>query len=206
VPGQHWNTLVATGYSVDNLAPAKPVPFTGQYAAGTATLHWNRNAEPDLAGYRLYRGTDASFTPGPGNLIASPPDTGYTDVAGGSFVYKLTAVDVHGNESAANVLAPGGVTGVGDGAPLALGFAPPQPNPARGGTVSLRFTLPRAMRAGISVFGVNGRRVLTLAPRAFDAGEQVLALPIENRLGAGVYVVRLETEAGAITRRLAVLP
>ncbi len=204
-----WDSAPANGYSVDNLAPAKPAAFTGQYAAGTAHLHWARNTEPDLAGYRLYRGNDTAFTPGPANLLASPPDTGYTDVAGGSYVYKLTAVDVHGNESAANVLAPGGVAAAG-GAPPGLAFAPPAPDPAAGGAVTLRFTLPRAMRAGVALFAADGRRVRALVPTSFAAGDHALTLGLVDarggRLAAGVYVVRLETEAGSLTRRLAVVP
>ena len=44
-----WFSAPDSGYSVDNLPPAVPAPFTGQYVAGTASLHWNRNLEADLA-------------------------------------------------------------------------------------------------------------------------------------------------------------
>ena len=209
VPDQRWNSFPAVGYSVDNLAPAKPTAFTGQFSAGTATLHWNPNAEPDLGEYKLYRGTNTSFTPGPANLIASPPDTGYVDIAGGSFVYKLTAMDIHGNESPANVLAPGGLIGVGDPGTLALAFAGPLPNPARA-SVILRFTLPRAMQAGFALFAANGRRVRSIPRAAYGAGDQTFEFPLAGPhgggLAAGVYIVRLETESGTIARRFVVLP
>jgi hypothetical protein len=207
-PTRRWNSRPASGYSVDNLAPAKPAPFTGQFTAGTATLHWNPNDEVDLAGYRLYRGTNATFVPGPGNRIASPPDTGYVDVAGGSFVYKLTAIDVHGNESPANVLAPGGVVGAG-GAAANLAFAPPVPNPATGTAAMLRFTLPRPMHARIALYTPAGRAVSLLARVPYDGGDHAVALPLQDargaRLPAGVYLVRLETDDGAIDRKLVLL-
>ena len=52
---QHWESLPVTGYSVGNLAPAAPAPFTGEYIAGVVALHWNPNTETDLAGYRMSR-------------------------------------------------------------------------------------------------------------------------------------------------------
>ena len=108
-----WNSDSLSGYSVDNLVPAQPAPFTGQYVAGTTFLHWNRNTEADLAGYRLYRGSSAGFVPGPGNLVATPSETDYADAAGAPHFYKLTAVDAHGNESPVATLLPDGTLDVG---------------------------------------------------------------------------------------------
>ena len=113
----YWLSAPASGYSVDNLGPAAPGPFSGQYASGAARLHWNPNLEPDLAGYRLYRGTTADFVPSPGTQIAALTDTGYVDPAGSVYYYKLSAIDRHGNESGFSVVLPSGTVGVGDGAP-----------------------------------------------------------------------------------------
>ena len=63
ISADRWYSAPDSGYSVDNLAPAAPAPFTGTYSGGASVLHWNPNAEADLAGYRLYRGTSASFSP-----------------------------------------------------------------------------------------------------------------------------------------------
>jgi len=79
---RYWFSNVKVGNSVDNLAPLAPSPFAGTYSSGATRLTWNPNREADLAGYRLYRGTTAGFTPGPGNLVAALPDTGYVDAAG----------------------------------------------------------------------------------------------------------------------------
>ena len=107
-----WSSAPDSGYSVDNLAPLTPAPFTGQYASGTATLHWAVNPAADLAEYRLYRGTTAGFVPGPANLLAAQPDTGYVDAAGKPSYYKLCAVDVHGNVSGFSTLLPSGTVDV----------------------------------------------------------------------------------------------
>jgi len=76
VAADHWFSAPDSGYSVDNLAPAAPAPFTDQYGAGSTALHWNPNHEADLAGYRLYRGSTPGFVPGPANFVADLPDTG----------------------------------------------------------------------------------------------------------------------------------
>ena len=62
-----WLSAPDSGYSVDDLAPATPVLFTGEYDSGTSVLHWMENGEADLAGYRLHRGSTADFVPEPGN-------------------------------------------------------------------------------------------------------------------------------------------
>jgi hypothetical protein len=87
-----------SGYSVDNLAPPTPAPFTATYGSTSNLLHWSASRARDLLEYRLFRGTGSEFLPAAANLIAATSDTGFTDTPGGYF-YKLVAVDVHGNVS-----------------------------------------------------------------------------------------------------------
>jgi hypothetical protein len=205
---RYWPSAPASGYSVDNLAPAAPAPFTGQYASGGATLHWDPNAEPDFSAYRLYRGNSASFVPGPATLLAVLPDTGYADAAGRPYVYKLAAVDAHGNESAVATLVPAGALDAGGGAaPVTLSFAPPAPNPAAARAV-LRFAVPRAGRVRLTVYDAAGRLVRELANGASEAGEYAEAWDLRDgagrAAGAGLYFVRLESPDGTLVRRIAV--
>lgn len=89
-----------SGYSVDNLAPVAPGPFTANYSPQSVALHWTASREPDLREYRLHRGESVEFVPGPANLIFAGPDTGYVDIGpSAARYYKLAAVDVHGNSS-----------------------------------------------------------------------------------------------------------
>jgi hypothetical protein len=206
VGGDHWYSAPDSGYSVDNIPPAAPAPLTGQYSAGVTRLHWNRNTEADLAGYRLYRGTSTSFKPGLANLVSALPDTGFTDAAAAPYIYKLTAVDAHGNESPVATLTPTGTLGVGDGAGPGLAFAAPSPNPARGST-TLEFTLPQSGHVRLSVFDAAGRRVQTLRDGEMAAGAHREAFALRDdagrELAAGLYLVRLETAGRVLTRRLA---
>jgi hypothetical protein len=203
-----WASAPDSGYSVDNLPPATPAPFTGQYAAGTAHLHWNPNVEADLAGYRLYRGASMGFVPGPGNLVGALSDTGYTDSAGAPYVYKLTAVDAHGNESPVATLLPSDALDVSGVGPLALSFAAPSPNPASGGT-TLHYTLSRVGHVQLAVFDAAGRRVLVLRDSEMAAGphDERFALRDEagRGLASGLYLLRLEAEGRVLVRRLAAI-
>jgi hypothetical protein len=208
VPG-FWDSAPDSGYSVDNLAPLTPAPFTGEYAAGTATLHWAASAAADLAEYRLYRGNSADFVPGPANLVAAQPDTGYVDAAGAPSFYKLCAVDVHGNTSGFSTLLPSGTADVpGAVLPRAVFLAPPAPNPARGAT-TLRFGLPREARVELALYDQQGRRVRALLSGTQPAGERTIAWDGAGDNGralpAGLYFVRLTTEGRTFVSRLAVI-
>jgi hypothetical protein len=167
-----WNSLPDSGYSVDNLTPPAPAPFTGEYAGGTATLHWAVNPAPDLAEYRLYRGSAADFLPEPGNLVAAQPDTGYVDAAGAPYYYKLCAVDLHENVSGFTLPLPSGPVEVPGLAPPSSAFlAPPAPNPAPG-AFALHFGLPRETRVELALFDQQGRRVRLLLSATLPAGER----------------------------------
>jgi hypothetical protein len=204
-----WASSPDSGYSVDNLAPLTPSPFTGQYAAGTATLHWAVNPAADLAEYRLYRGSTAGFVPGPANLVVAQPDTGYVDAAGATFYYKLCAVDVHGNVSGFSTLLPSGTVDVAGAAlPRAVFLAPPAPNPARG-AATLRFGLPRAARVELALYDQQGRRMRSLLSGTQPAGERTITWNGSDddgrALPAGLYFVRLATEGRTFISRLAVI-
>jgi hypothetical protein len=202
----YWPSAPASGYSVDNLPPAAPEPFTGQYSAGSTYLHWDPNTEADLAGYRLYRGASAGFVPGPGNLVGALPDTGYVDPAGVPSYYKLTAVDSHGNESLVALLSPSGTVSVGDATPE-LAFALPSPNPANART-TLQYTLPRTGIVRLGVYDASGRLVRELSSGTREAGQHAEAWNLRDAggrtVGAGLYFARLETDGRTLVHRVAV--
>ncbi len=204
-----WNSAPDSGYSVDNLPPGTPASLTGNYASGAVHLHWSRNLEPDLSGYRIYRGSSSDFVPGPGNLIASPADTGYADPVPPGSYYKLSAVDIHGNESSFALLSPSQVSGVAEGGvPAVLEFSPASPNPATNGT-GVHFELPRAARVSLAVFDVSGRTVRVLVQGVLPQGRYTLTWDLRSdrrgEVPAGVYFARLSVDERHITRRIIVV-
>ncbi len=202
----HWWSAVKTAHSVDNVAPATPTPFTGQYVSGNAYLYWNPNTEADLYGYRLYRGGSVAFVPGPANLVAAMPDPGWIDPAGGPAVYKLSAVDIHGNESHFAMLVPNGTLAVDDARPKALAFSMESANPAHGGA-TMRLALPAPARVRGSIYDAAGRRLRTLLDAEQPAGFAAIGWNGEGEDGraapSGLYFARLETAGRALTLRLA---
>jgi hypothetical protein len=202
---EYWSSFPDSGYSVDNLVPPTPAPFTGQYASGTATLHWAVNPAADLDEYRLYRGSTADFVPGPGNLVVAQSDTGYVDAAGAPFYYKLSAVDVHGNASGFSTLLPSGTADVPADASLEFALEGVRPNPSHGERLSVAFTLPAAAPGKLELVDVSGRRVAEREVGSLGAGRHTLDLVAGRRLPPGLYLVRLTQGANTRVTRVAVL-
>jgi len=109
-PFVFYHSPVDSGYSVDNRGPKKPPKFTASYTASGVRLRWSGNAERDLHGYRLHRGTTLSFQPDTGNLVFAGIDTAYADTTGAGHYYLLAAIDVHGNKSRYALVTPQGST------------------------------------------------------------------------------------------------
>lgn len=93
-------TITASGSS--NSPKTIPVTLTlTAPSAGTATLTWSANAETDLVGYKVYRGT-ASGTYGAPVATLSKTATSYAFSGlqtGTTYFFVVTAYDSAGNES-----------------------------------------------------------------------------------------------------------
>jgi hypothetical protein len=204
-PTIFYDSAPDSGYSVDNLPPIPPASFVAVYEAGATHLHWGANSEPDFWYYRVYRGTTASFVPGPSSLIATRPDTGYVDVGPAGSYYKLSAVDVNGNESGYAVLTPEGTVDVIDGGPLAFALEGVRPNPTTASRMVVSFALPTDVNARLELIDVKGRVIAWRDVGALGAGRHVVDLARERRLAAGVYLVRLTQGGQQRTTRAVVL-
>lgn len=195
-------------WTFDGAPPAAPTGTLATRVGSDVHVTWAPNAEADLAGYQLHRGSSAAFVPGPSNLVATLEATDFVDAVGQPCFYKLAAVDAHGNQSAFTLLLPNGTADVAPAAePVALALAMPAPNPART-EATLRFSLSRAGAVRLAVHDVSGRRVRTLIAGHRAAGAQEARWDLRGADGApvaaGLYFVRLEAEGLTLGKRLVV--
>jgi hypothetical protein len=76
-----------------NLPPSAPTGLTALAGNATVALSWSPNTEPDLTGYRVYRGTSPG---GPYKFVSATEKAGFTDtglVNGQTVYYVVTATD-----------------------------------------------------------------------------------------------------------------
>lgn len=91
--GMIYESTVAEGYSVDNLAPTVPSGFLAVYGNQSVEISWDEPQDADFQYFTVYRN---------GELIGYSATSSFQDVglsSGGEYMYSITATDVHENES-----------------------------------------------------------------------------------------------------------
>jgi len=212
--GQYWISTPDSGYSVDNLSPAPPVGLAAEqeYVPAGLNLTWDPNGEADLDHYAVYRGTSVDFVPGLSNIVASPKDTTCFDGDwrwDTGYYYKVSALDIHGNESDFALLEPIDVTGDDTPkAPEASYLAQNFPNPFNP-TTRIAFGLNRQGSASLRVYDAAGRLVRTLMDRDLKAGRYEVAWNgadgAGHKVASGLYFYRLSAGGLMETRKMILL-
>jgi hypothetical protein len=203
-----------SGYSVDNIPPGAPTGLVAEqsYTPAGLALSWNVNAANDLSYYSVYRGTSGSFVPGPGNRVATPTEPGYFDSGwrwSSGYYYKVSAIDIHGNESLWAVLNPDAVTG-GDTpkAPAATYLAQNYPNPFNPST-RITFGLKEPAAVSLRIYDAAGRLVRVLVEGTRPAGiYSELWDGMDNgrrAVASGLYFYRLDAGSFSQTRKMVLL-
>jgi hypothetical protein len=205
----YWDSEPDSGYSVDNLAPEQPGAFAGTGSGNPPGLRlvWRPNVEPDLSTYAVYRGLVEDFVPDPENLMASPVDTTWFDSEwrwDSGYFYKLSAEDIHRNESGYALLRPEDVTGQrGTDAPAITYLSQNAPNPFAPST-RIAFGLEARAEVRLEIYDVSGRIVRTLVDERRPAGRYLEIWDGRDGEGRalpnGVYSYRLR--AGPVTRTM----
>jgi hypothetical protein len=199
-----------SGYSVDNIAPGVPLGLSVAYNTGSGnTLDWNDSPEEDFQYYRVYRGDDEEFIPGPGTLVHETAVSGWIDPEydGWDVHYNVTALDHAGNES--DPAGAGTVTG-GDTPQTPASYALYQnvPNPFNPMT-TIRFDLPRAAHVTVSVYNIKGEHVASVVDGDMTAGRKEVVWTAVNGRGdavaSGIYFYRLVVGDYVQTRKMVLL-
>jgi hypothetical protein len=206
--GLSWfNSAPDSGHSIDNLAPRAPAPLSLDLELNGNELHWRANTEADLASYRVFRGSTPEFVPGPVTLAADVIDTTFLDPTTGSAWYKVVAVDVHGNESAASAVFASRTTDTDSAPPTRLAITA-SPNPGPGRTV-FTLSLPSAAHVRVKVLDAGGRLIAGLIDDERPAGRTSLAWSGRDERGrpvaGGLYFALVEAGGARLVTRVVLL-
>jgi hypothetical protein len=203
-PVAYFDSEPATGYSVDNLAPAVPTGLTWASAA----LAWDEAPEADFDYFTVY-GSATDVLDGTATVI------GYTveptlDVHDAPFLYyHVTATDFAGNEGKAATTENPVAVPAGGVIPTAFALRPNQPNPFRSST-TITFDLPAEKGVTLTVYDISGRLVRTLVSESLPAGRYVRAWDgrdaVGRSLAPGLYFYRIEAGTFLETRKAVRLP
>jgi uncharacterized coiled-coil protein SlyX len=103
-----WSTTVEHTIAGDAVPPAAPTGLTATGGIDKITARWTNPPDSDFLQTRVHRGTTEGFTPGPSNLIATTRGDVFVDTSAAAdtnYYYKVVALDVSGNASAASAVA-----------------------------------------------------------------------------------------------------
>jgi hypothetical protein len=172
-------------------------------------LSWNVSPENDLSYYAVYRGLTENFVPGSGDRIATPTqpehfDSGWRWSSG--YYYKVSAIDIHGNESGFALLTPDDVTGSDTPrAPDASYLAQNYPNPFNPMT-RIDFGLSAPGHVSLRIYNVAGRLVRAIVSDERRAGRYEETWDGKDSGGrtvsSGIYFYRLNAGNFESTRKM----
>jgi hypothetical protein len=196
-------------YWVDvSFSPFFPLP-AGLFDLKAATsdkdvvVSWKTASESNNRGFEIQRsnnGSDwypVSFANGYGES-STTKNYSYTDraLAPGTYYYRLKQVDFDGKSKTSAVVS----AAIGGKGQVSLFQNYPNPFSA---TTSIRFDLPKAQYAKLSLLDISGREVRVLTNKMSEAGSHVITID-GSSLAPQFYIVRLQTEQGVLTRKILV--
>jgi|GEM_PF-507543 predicted CXXCH cytochrome family protein len=206
-----YSTQPDSGYSVDNLAPAAPSGLNASFTGNTVTLKWAANTESDVYQYAVYRGTTATFNPAGTTPLAKVRTPLYQDPvsqSGVTYYYKVSALDIAGNESGFASVSV--VTDVQNGSGIPTEFALNQnfPNPFNPST-EIAFSVPKQTAVKVVIYGLSGEAVATLVNQTMSAGNYRVTwngrTDDGRSVASGVYFYHLQAEGFTATKKMTLL-
>lgn len=131
----------------DTTAPSAPADLTATASGATVNLAWSRATDNiGVVGYRVHRGATADFEPNADTMVSEGTDLAFTetDLAPGTYYYKVIAVDAAGNTSAPS-------------APASATVAEPEPDPPTVLAVAPDSDAPVVQTAPTTNYGTYGQ-------------------------------------------------
>ncbi|NQV42887.1 MAG: PD40 domain-containing protein [Candidatus Marinimicrobia bacterium] len=197
-PEEFYSSEVGFGYSIDNIDPAIPGGLLGELSDDwTVHLSWESPTDEDFRVFRIYRDASPDFVPSELSLISEIDLPEYDDelTVDGEYWYRVSAVDIHGNESEAssalNVLVVSIETAL---LPTEYVLHQNYPNPFNP-TTTIHYGLPEESHVSLVIYDVRGIQIQALKSGHQSAGWYDVVWNGETADGktisTGIYFARL---------------
>jgi len=197
--GTVHESVVAAGYSIDNLIPQAPLNVAALLESANVNITWETAGDPDINYYSVYRSIQEGFVPDEANKIGTTTDLMFTDsqVEAGDYYYKVVAVDFSGNIGVPSLEVSAKVTAIGDDpiAPMDFALSQNYPNPFNPVT-TIDFSILKEGLVTISVYNTLGQEVQKLVNRILVTGTYSVNFNA-NGLSSGVYIYRIQVADGS---------
>jgi hypothetical protein len=213
-PAIFYDSAIDSGYSVDNLAPSIPEALTGEEVSNPAglVLIWDGNVESDISGYAVYRGESGGFEPGPANcLLFTAKASAFDDEWRWDCVYryKVSAIDVHGNESPCALLDPADIVKITQPDRITRNYLLQNfPNPFNPST-TITYSIGERTHVLLSIFNISGELIKTLVDVERESGDNEVTWDGRgedgNPVASGVYFYRLEAKEFTQAKKMVLL-
>ncbi|MCD6176480.1 MAG: T9SS type A sorting domain-containing protein, partial [Candidatus Cloacimonetes bacterium] len=190
--------------------PLAPLNLNGRGGEGNIILNWFEGVDDDIDYYNVYRGDSLEFTIiTPIGNVPFSEGASYVDIApvggdvDGSFYYKVTAVDIDGNESDISNEIKINPTGIEENIPLTTELFQNYPNPFNPET-EINFTLSLTGNVKLFVYNSKGEIVSKLIDENIKKGFHSVKF---NGSGStsGVYYYRFTTDNKTFVRKMILL-
>lgn len=194
----HWFQL-ATGDSSSYIAPPGGLLSRGTNLGFSAGGYWSRDRAYDMS-------VEPAFHDIPHTADSVVVVWSIGAVAGPAADQWQGGTDESWAIDNVRITVANGTLGVGAGAPprTALALSGAQPNPARGGRLDVRFSLPDAAPARLELYDISGRRVAARDVGALGAGPHAVDLGEGVHVAPGLYLVRLTRDGEQRSARVVV--
>ena len=144
------------------------IQFCSTAIATSITLAWQQNQEEDLAGYRVYWGTE-SLMYDESVFVGNTTNFEITELElGMRYYFAVTALDYWGNESALSAEVHG-IAGATSPESYELALYPSVPNPFNPKT-KIKYSVPERADIRLEITNALGQKVRTLFHGIQDAG------------------------------------
>ncbi|MCK4812796.1 MAG: PKD domain-containing protein [Candidatus Marinimicrobia bacterium] len=198
-----------SGYSVDNLSPEMPTGLDLSLYTDAITLDWNDSPESDFDHYNIYRGLSKYFSVGEGSLYEQTTESTFIDSAVRkhyTYYYRISAVDVHDNES--NPCETAGLLVNIDIILEDFELSQNYPNPFNPIT-TIQYGLPKISDVHLSIFDIRGRKIKEFNILGQQPGcHKVIWDGTDmkgNKVSTGVYIYSLQASDFVETKKMVLM-